>query len=80
MIPFGLNKILGSQTINLETDEIIDDSLIDCFGGGSGVLLPFFAFCITPCIVIAFRLIEEPITLIHQEHFLLLQFYHLLIS
>ena len=34
MIPFGLNKILGSQTINLETGEIIDDSLIDCFGGG----------------------------------------------
>ena len=34
MLPFGLNKILGSQTINLETCEIIDDSLIDCFGGG----------------------------------------------
>lgn len=34
MIPFRLNKILGSQTINLETCEIIDDSLIDCFGGG----------------------------------------------
>ena len=36
MIPFGLKKILGSQTINLETCEIIDDSLIDCFGGGKG--------------------------------------------
>ena len=36
MIPFRLNKILGSQTINLETCEIIDDSLIDCFGGGKG--------------------------------------------
>lgn len=32
----GLNKILGTQTINLETGEIIDNSVIDCFGGGGG--------------------------------------------
>lgn len=32
----GLNKILGAQTINLETGEIIDNSVIDCFGGGGG--------------------------------------------
>ena len=32
----GLNKILGTQTINLESGEIIDNSVIDCFGGGGG--------------------------------------------
>ena len=32
----GLNKIFGTQTINLETGEIIDNSVIDCFGGGGG--------------------------------------------
>ena len=32
----GLNKILGTQTINLETGEIIDNSVIECFGGGGG--------------------------------------------
>ena len=32
----GLNKILGTQSINLETGEIIDNSVIDCFGGGGG--------------------------------------------
>ena len=31
-----LDKIFGSMEIDLDTGEIIDNSLIDCFGGGKG--------------------------------------------
>jgi hypothetical protein len=32
----NLDRILGKQTIDLETGIISDNSILDCFGGGKG--------------------------------------------